>query len=304
MAIFLALPVEDPGYARGVVLVLIAGVLWSVAGLIVRLMHEANEWQILFYRSIALVITLLTYIALRNNGRLKTAFRSAGKNAVWAGVFLGTGFASWIFAMTHTTIANALFILAASPLIAAVIARIILGEPIRRLTFGCMTVAILGILVMVGEGALIGTLSGNAFALVAAFAFAIFSVTLRMGKAVDMTPAVCWAGLWATLIGGTMLALTQSGFSVSLHDALLCALLGFVQVGMGLILFTIGSRHIPAGELTLLSLTEVVLGPVWVWLGVGEVPSLYTVVGGLIVLGAIAAQALSGVRRRPPVGVM
>jgi drug/metabolite transporter (DMT)-like permease len=69
-------------------------------------------------------------------------------------------------------------------------------------------------------------------------------------------------------------------------------------------LFTIGSRHIPAGELTLLSLTEVVLGPVWVWLGVGEVPTLYTMVGGLIVLGAISAQALSGVRRRPPIGVV
>jgi drug/metabolite transporter (DMT)-like permease len=304
VAISHALPAEDPGYAKGVVLVLIAGVLWSIAGLVVRLMHEANEWQILFYRSIALVITLLTYLAVKNNGRVKAAFCSAGKNAVLAGVVLGTGFASWIFAMTHTTIANALFILAASPLMAAVVARIILGEPIRRLTLGCMFVSVLGIFVMVGEGALIGTLSGNAFALVAAFAFAVFSVTLRMGKAVDMTPAVCWAGIWATLIGGTMLTLTRSGFSVSLHDALLCALLGFVQVGMGLILFTIGSRHIPAGELTLLSLTEVVLGPVWVWLGVGEVPSLYTVIGGLIVLGAITAQALAGVRRRPPVGVM
>ncbi len=299
-----ALPIEDREYARGVALVLTAGVLWSIAGLVVRLMDDASEWQILFYRSASLIITLVAYIAIRSKGAISRAFRVAGPNAAWAGLFLGSGFACWIFAMTHTTIANALFILAASPLMAAWVAKLVLGEAIRRITLVCMVVSILGIAVMVGEGVVVGTLAGNLMALGAAVAFALFTVTLRKGKAVDMTPAVCWAGIWATLLATTMLLLTQRGFTVSVHDLLLCGLLGFVQVGIGLILFTIGSRHIPAGELTLLSLTEVVLGPVWVWLGVGEVPTLLTIVGGLIVLGAISAQALSGVRRRPPVGVV
>lgn len=299
-----ALPVEDREYVRGVVFVLAAGVLWSIAGLVVRIIDNADEWQILFYRSISLVATLLSFIAVRNRGRVATVFVTAGRNAVWAGVFLGSGFACWIFAMTHTTIANALFILAASPLMAAWVAKLVLGETIRRVTLVCMIVSILGIAIMVGEGAIVGTLSGSLFALGAAFAFALFSVTLRKGKAVDMTPAVCWAGVWGTLLAMAMISVSDSGLAVSLNDLLLCVLLGVVQVGLGLILFTLGSRHLPAGELTLLSMTEVVLGPVWVWLGVGEVPSFYTIIGGLIVLGAISAQALSGVRRRPPIGVV
>lgn len=304
MALAPAQVVQDRDYAKGVAYVLIAGVLWSIAGLVVRLIDYAGEWQILFYRSVFLVITLVAYIGVRSRGRVTTAFRTAGVNAVWAGVFLGSGFACWIFAMTHTTIANALFILAASPLMAAWVAKLVLGEAIRRITLVCMIVSVAGIAVMVGAGAVSGNLSGSLFALGAAFAFALFSVTLRKGRAVDMTPAVCWAGVWAALLAAAMLSFGQRGFSVSLHDLLLCGLLGFVQVGLGLILFTIGSRHIPAGELTLLSLTEVVLGPVWVWLGVGEVPTLYTMIGGMIVLGAISVQALSGVRRRPPIGVV
>lgn len=296
--------VQDREYATGVAFVLVAGVLWSIAGLVVRLIDSAGEWQILFYRSVCLIITLATYLCIRNRGNLAAAFRTAGINAVWAGIFLGSGFACWIFAMTHTTIASALFILAASPLMAALVAKLVLGESIRRITLICMTVSILGIAIMVGEGAVVGTLSGSLFALGAAFAFALFSVTLRKGRAVDMTPAVCWAGIWATLLAAVMILAGPRDFHVSLHDLLLCGFLGFVQVGLGLILFIIGSRHIPAGELTLLSMTEVVLGPVWVWLGVGEVPSLYTIIGGLIVLGAISAQALSGVRRRPPIGVV
>ena len=298
------LPLEDREYARGVVLVLTAGILWSIAGLVVRLMDGASEWQILFYRSVFLILALTTYIAVRNKGRVGAAFRAAGPNAVYAGLFLGSGFACWIFAMTHTTIANALFILASSPLMAAWVAKLMLGEAIRRITLICMIVSVLGIALMVGEGVVIGTLAGNLMALGASFAFALFTVTLRKGKAVDMTPAVCWAGIWGAILAAVMLIVTRHGFTVSVHDLLLCGLLGFVQVGLGLILFIIGSRHIPAGELTLLSMTEVVLGPVWVWIGVGEVPTLFTVIGGLIVLGAISAQALSGVRRRPPVGVV
>jgi DME family drug/metabolite transporter len=296
--------VQDRDYARSVALVLAAGVLWSIAGLVVRLINDANEWQILFYRSAFLIITLITYLAARNRGGLVLAFSAAGSNAVWAGLFLGLGFASWIFAMTHTTIANALFILASSPLLAALVAKLSLGEAIRRVTLVCMIVSVFGIALMVGEGVVIGTLTGNLMALGASFSFALFTVTLRKGKAVDMTPAVCWAGIWAMVLAATVLAITQRGFVVSIYDLTLCGLLGFVQVGLGLILFTIGSRHIPAGELALLSMTEVVLGPVWVWIGVGEVPTHFTIVGGLIVLGAISAQALSGVRRRPPVGVV
>ena len=145
---------------------------------------------------------------------------------------------------------------------------------------------------------------GNLCGLGAALAFAAFAVTLRRGRAVDMTPAVCWAGIWGLLIGAFMIWFSGLSYSVTLNDLALCAVMGVVQVGLGLILFTAGSRYLPAAELTLLSLTEVVLGPIWVWLGVGEIPSLLTVIGGAVVLGAVAAQAIYSVRRRPPIGVV
>lgn len=305
MAISERMVTHDEHYARGVLLVLIAGGFWSIAGLVVRLMHHATEWQILFYRSGALVITLLVYIEVQNRGNLFAAFKQAGDYAVLAGAFLSIGFTCWIFAMTHTTIANALFVLSAAPFLAAIFARFFIGERVQSSTWLFMFLASLGVAVMVGEGIAGGTLAGNLYALGAATGFAAFSVTLRKGKAVDMTPAVCWAGIWATLIGALMLFGTHHGFALSTHDVLLCGLLGFVQVGLGLILFTAGSRYVPAAEITLLSLTEVVLGPIWVWLGVGETPSQLTLLGGAIVLIAIVAQAIHGVRKkRPPVGVV
>ena len=284
-------------YTRSIVLVLTAGCLWSIAGLVVRLIDNATEWHILFYRSLALMATLLIYIVISSRGKWLKTFLDAGPASVLAGIFLGTAFSSWIFAMTHTTVANALFVLSAAPFMAAVIARIVLKERVKPVTWLCMSAAVVGISVMVGEGALIGTLSGNLLALGAAFGFACFSVILRAGRAVDMTPAVCWAGVWGTTLASGMLGLTQTNMGISQHDLLLCSLMGVVQVGLGLILFTIGSRHVPAGELNLLSLTEVMLGPVWVWIVVDETPGFYTLVGGAIVLGAIVAQALFGIFR-------
>ena len=294
----------DPAYTRGVALALLAGVFWSIAGLVVRLIDDADEWQILFYRSLTLVLVLVAYIALRNCGRIVPAFKAAGGQAALAGVFLSVAFTCWIFAMTHTTIANALFVLSASPFIAALLARLVLGERVRRITLLCMGASVLGIGVMVAEGIMLGTLWGNLFALGAAAGSAAFSVALRVGRAVDMTPAVCWAGVWAGVFAGIVVLASARSFQLSAHDLAMCALMGSVQVGFGLILYTIGSRHVPAAELSLLSLTEVVLGPILVWLGVGEVPGFYTLVGGAIVLGAIAAQAISGIRRRPPVAVV
>ena len=291
-------PSHDNLYARGIVLVLLAGTAWSIAGLVVRLMHDVSEWQILLYRSLGLVVTLLAFIAIRSAGAVVHAFRAAGATAASGGLVLSGAFACWIFAMTHTTIANALFVLAAAPFIAAFLACIFLREPVRPVTLACMLTALAGIGLMVGEGIAVGSLAGNLFALGAATGFAGFSVILRAGRARDMTPAVCWAGLWGTALAAAMVGLGARGFAVSAHDLALCLLLGAVQVGLGLILYTIGSRQVPAGELALLSMTEVVLGPIWVWLGVGEVPSLYTLVGGAIVLGAITAQGIVGVRRQ------
>ena len=293
----------DPDYAKGVVLVALAGVFWSLGGLLIRLIETASGWQIVLFRSIALVLTLSLIIALRHRGRLVAAFRQVGWNGVAAGSMLAGGFIGFVLALQHTSVANAVFMLGASPFFAAFLGRLVLGETIRRATSLAMAAALVGILIMVGGGLMIGTIRGNLLALGASLGFAIFSVLLRRGRERDMLPCVVIAGAIAAsialpvvLAGAPSLA---SALVLSPRDLALCAAMGVVQVGCGLTVYTLGARHVPVAELTLLSLTELALAPIWVWLAVNEVPSGYTLVGGAIIVVAITAQALSGDRRRP-----
>lgn len=293
--------ISERDYRKGVLLVILAGTMWSIAGVVIRLMENIHEWQILFYRSTALVITLLIYLSLTTRGGLLKGFVSAGTSACLAGLFLGCTFAMWIFAITHTTVASALFILSSAPFIAAILGKYILGEQVSLKTWGLMIIAAAGVAVMVLEGYRVGGLDGNLYALGAATGFAVYSVILRKGRQNDMTPAVCWAGIWGMVFGFTMIMLSsQLDFKVSSHDLTLCAVLGVFQVGLGLIIYTAGSKYLPAVELTLLSLIEIILGPIWVWMFIGEVPTRFTLVGGVIVLLAIVLQSILGRSRVKP----
>jgi drug/metabolite transporter (DMT)-like permease len=287
-------------------LVVLAGALMSMGGIGVRLIESAGAWQILFYRSLALIATLLVVLATRNRGDLPGAFRGAGAPAVVAGFCLSVAFSGFIFSLGYTTVANTLFLLAASPFLAAVIGLLVLGEAVRRATWLAMAVALAGIGTMVWEGFARGNPLGDLTALLSALGFAGFTVALRWGKTRDMQPAVSWAALFTIVVAGLTIALGGNGdFMISARDLGLCAIMGAVQIGAGLTVYTAGSRHMPAAELALLALTEVVLGPVWVWLGIGETPSLATLLGGAIVLGAIVGNALGGLRRwRPPIGAV
>ena len=284
-------------------LVALAGVFWSLGGLLIRLIEAANGWQIVLFRALALALTLTLIIALRHRGRLIHAFRDAGWNGAAAGIVLSGGFVGWVLALHHTTVANATFMLGASPFFGALLGRLVLGEPLRRSTALVMALALAGVLVMVGGGIVLGAIRGNLLALGASLSFAMFSVLLRRGRGHDMLPCVAIAGAASALIalpvvlaGASSLA---SALVLSPRDFALCAVMGAVQVGGGLTLFTLGARHVPVAELTLLSLTELALAPIWVWLAVGEVPSGSTLLGGAIIVTAITYQALSGTRRRP-----
>jgi DME family drug/metabolite transporter len=306
-AVDAALGAESAGYARGLALVALAGVFWSLGGILVRWIDTASAWQIIFYRSLALVLTLLAIIALRHRGRVGAAFVAAGWNGVAAGACLAAGFVGFILALHHTTVANTLFVLGASPLFAALLGRWLLGEAVRRATWLAIALASCGITIMVAGGLVLGTLPGNLLALAASLSFAMFSVLLRRGRESDMLPCVGYAGMISAVIAALVVAglsepVSPPLFAIGARDLALCFAMGVVALGLGLTCFTLGARHVPAVEMALLSLTELVLGPLWVWLGVGEVPSRYTAAGGAIVLAAISYQALSGARRRrtPP----
>ncbi len=287
-------------YRQGVLLVLLAGACWSSMGIGIKLMTQANVWQILFYRSVALAPFLLVIIALRSRGRPLETIRNVGIAGVLGGFGLVFAFAGGIFAIQTTTVANAMFLFAAAPFFAALLGRFLLGESVRMATWIAMVVAGVGIAIMVAEGISLGRAQGNIAALLAAFGFASFAVALRWKKLEDMMPAVFLGGVFSIAVAGVACMWGGYGFAVPARDLLIALALGVFQVGAGLTIFTIGSKSVPAAELALLSMSEVVLAPIWVWIFLGETVGIYTLTGGAIVMAAIAGNAVSGLRRRPP----
>ncbi|MCP4331510.1 MAG: DMT family transporter [Gammaproteobacteria bacterium] len=297
----MAARLESPNisYVSGVVLVLLAGVFWSSMGVGIRLIEEANVWQILFYRSIALAIFLFCIITYKSGFRPVAAIRSAGIAGVIGALGLVVAFSGGVYAIQTTTVANAMFLFAAAPFLAAVFGWIILREEVRKATWVAMIFASIGIAIMVINGFAAGRLVGNLSAIGSAFGFAVFSIALRWGKLEDMLPAVFLAGVIAFVTAGMICLAKGYSFALPRSDIGIAITLGYLQVGMGLVIYTVGSKVVPAAELTLLSMTEVLLGPFWVWIFMGESVSFYTLFGGSVLMMAIAGNALSGLRRKP-----
>ena len=287
-------------YRQGVALVLIAGACWSFMGLGVRLMEAATSWQILFYRSLSLGVFLVLVLAIRGRGRPIQVMRRAGLSSLLGGLALVLAFCGSIFAIRNTTVANAMFLFATAPFMAAGLGLLILKESVRRATWIAMSIGGLGVAIMVAEGLALGHFLGNAAAVLSAFGFALFTIALRWQHKEDMLPAVCLGGFFTAAVAGVMCLTTDQGLAVPLHDALLALVLGVGQLGLGMTLFTYGSKAVPAAELALLAMSEVVLGPLWVWLALGETAGLWTLLGGAVLMAAMAGNALSGLRRKPP----
>ena len=286
-------------YRSGVVLVLAAGICWSTIGLGVRHIEIANVWQILFFRSLALTPLLLLVMTLRARGNPFSVIYNAGLAGIFGGISLVFAFSGGILAIQTTTVANAMFLFAAAPFFAAVLGWIALGEHVRKATWVSMGCALLGIFLMVWEGFSLGRIIGNVSALISALGFAAFTISLRWRKLEDMMPAAFLAGIFAIVAAGIICQIKGYGFSIPTHDIGLAMAMGIFQVGAGLILYTLGSKVVPSAELALLAMTEVVFGPFWVWLFLGETIGGYTFLGGGVLLLAITGNALSGLRRKP-----
>lgn len=287
-----------PTYRSGVFLVLLAGSIWSTTGLMIRLMEEAQTWQILFYRSIGMLPVLGFYISWRSKYHLLTIVRKAGVPAAVGGMGLVFAFAGGIFAIQSTTVANAVFLFATAPFFTAILGRIILREPVRRTTAVAIFVACLGMAIMFREGLAAGQMIGNLAAISSAMGFAVFTIALRWHKLEDMLPAVLLSGVFAFFTALMMCRLLNQPIILSAWDTGVSLFMGAFQLGLGLSIYTFGSKAVPAAELALMSMTEVLLAPVWVWLFMRESASLWTFIGGAVLMAAIAGNALSGIRRR------
>jgi len=279
-------------YGYGVTLVIIGGLFLSTSGILIRNIETASGWQILFYRGLTFSLTLFLLLLLRYRTGTVTAFRAIGKPGLWAALVLGLGSICYIFAILLTTVANAVFIIGAAPLATAFVAWLVLGERTSRFGIIAMLVSLTGIGLMFADGLLEGRWAGNVAALGVVASFVVFLLIVRGKRSTDMLPATCLSGI----VMAGVAALFLKSFVISNHDLVIAILMGCLQFGIGFWCFTVASRYIMASEVALFSLTESILGPIWVWIGVGEKPSWLTLVGSAVVLVSVVAYCVNGIR--------
>lgn len=290
-------------YGQGVALVLAAGTLWSLMGLGLRQIEAATVWQILFWRSVGMVPVLLAFIWWSSGGHPLQQILKVGIAGAIGGFGLVFAFAGAIYAIQTTTIANAVFLFTASPFVAAVLGWIILGERVKPWTWAAIALAVVGMYLMVREGLAMGALVGNLAALLSAAGFGAFTVCLRWGRVKHMLPVSMLGGVFSVIVAGAVLAVRGEPIVPSGWDIAISAGIGAVILALGMVMYTLGSRVIPAAELTLLSLIEVLLAPIWVFALLGETASAATFLGGGVLLAAVALNAVMGARAPRDQGV-
>ena len=276
--------------------VVFAGLLWSFGPLVVRNMDDPGliPWQYLFARGLVIFFLLNIYLFFDEGIEFYKNYLRIGIAGIIGGVGLGTAMITFIWSITNTSAAITLLCLSAMPFITALLGFLFLKEKIRPSVWGAIFVASIGVAIMAFDSVSIGSLNGLIYGLASALGFSIFSVSLRWKKETPKFTTVAVAGLFCCLFSIAILIQKDLNFLSSSKNQGLFALHGTL-VCLGLILYSIGSKNLPAAELTLLSLTEVIGGIFWVWipiLGINEIPTNNTIIGGFLIFMAIIYYSL------------
>jgi drug/metabolite transporter (DMT)-like permease len=269
---------------KAIPIVLIAGILWSFGPLVVRHMEDPHlvPWQYIFGRGLTIFIILNLYLYFEEGINFYKNYKKIGLSGIIGGSGLGIAMITFIYSITNTSAAITLLCLAAMPFFTALLAFLFLKEKISFNVWISIIIATFGIIIMAIGSSDQNTLIGFIFGITSSIGFSIFSVTLRWRRETPKFTTVAFAGFFCFVFSAiiiltndlTFLSSSYNGAMFSLHGTLVC---------LGLILYSIGSKAIPAAELTLLSLTEVIGGIFWVWLpifGINEIPSTNTIIGG------------------------
>lgn len=275
---------------RHYVFAITAPVFWSLAGVVVKSLEQATEWQINFYRCLSLTLFVAAVTLIRYRRSTLTVLRMGGLKTIISGALLSGAMLCNVVALKYTTVAVAVFVMAAAPILAALLGRLFLGEEVRARVWVSIVLAILGIGIMVGGRLQIGDTLGVAVAILGIVFFGIYAVSLRVGKNVDMTPAVFFGGAIGTAVSFSVSIGTGAGLVIPWIEAMWCTLLGVVQLGLGSVLFALAAQGVPAVQLTLFALGEPLLAPLWVWLMLDDLPTMTTLIGGAVLFAALALQ--------------
>lgn len=278
-------------HGRAVMLMIVTTVLWSTAGVMTRQLHAASGVDMTFWRSIFSALFVAAVLLWQENGQVFAKVRASGRLGVLSGLMWGVMFCCFMLALKMTTVANTLIVMSVSPLLTALFAWLFLRQHVAARTWLAIAVASIGIVWMFASG--ISSLGGRhaagmMMALGVPLAASINVIAIKkagQGKAegIDLVPAVLLGSLFSAL---AMLPLAWP-LHISLHDLAILAALGFFQLGLPCMMMVIAARSLSAPEISLLALLEVLLGPIWAWLGAGEVPAHQTLIGGAVVLTAL-----------------
>ena len=265
-------------------LMVLGSIIISFAGLIIKGMDTAGPLQISLYRGLALAFIILLILLLRYQANTLRKITGVGWSGILAGILLASAGICFIQAITSTTVAATLFILASIPFISAFLARILLNERVSVQTLITMIIAGFGISLMMVSGIRSNSFYGTLMALITAFCFSGYAIILRKNKYIEMLPSVLISGLVICLV---CLSLLGKDIAISWLDLLKCVLLGSIISFIPNSLFIYASKYLIAAELTLFMLFEFALGPFWVWLFIDEVPAFRTLTGGSCVIMAV-----------------
>ena len=287
--------------------VLLAGIFWSFGALVVRYIEDARSvpWQYLFFRGFTIFLLINFYLFVKEGKSFINNYKKIDLSIIVGGMGFATAFIGFIWSITHTSAAVTLMMLAAMPFITAILGYIFLKEKVSSTTLISIIVAAVGITFMAFNSSKAGTLFGLVLGLLSSLGFSIASVSLRWNKRTPTFTTVSLAGLFCAIISFAVLMISEQSFFTTFRNSSLSALHGTL-VCSGLILYTIGSKKLPAADLTLLSLTEVLGGIFWVWLpifGINEVPTTNTIIGGFIITFAILYYSLNTKRNRRFIGL-
>ncbi|MDP6786695.1 MAG: DMT family transporter [Rhodospirillales bacterium] len=276
-------------HLRGLMLSTAGMVILSPDALLLRLVGNADIWAVIFYRTLFMACTIALGLLVHYRRRFLTAFRQIGWLGLASAALLAASNFGFVGAITHTTVTNTLVILATTPLFSAVFGWLVMGEKVRLRTWLSILAAIAGIVVIFHDSLGMGNWLGDLMALGVAFVWGLNLVVVRMAGRRDMTPALCVSGFLSAAIA---FPLSSDPGAINTHDLVVLAILGCLVLPLAFGLFIRGTHYVPAAEVALLAPIETVLGPIWVWIGVGEVPSVASLVGGAIVLSAILVNSI------------
>jgi drug/metabolite transporter (DMT)-like permease len=286
-----------PAAGRGAVLVAFAAVCWSTGALIARLV-TTTPWTTSLWRSVFAALFLALVLSIVRRRSIIGQWRDGGRPVLAIAACMAVASTCFIFSLAYTSVANTLMLMSTGPYVAGLLGWVVLGERVRLRTWLTMGVAFAGVVVMVssssGRG---GAMLGDLLAIVMACSFAIATVLVRRHPEISMAPA---AALATTITALVALPLADP-FATAPRDLLLLAFFGIGQFGAGFLFFMAGARLIPVAQTALISMLEVVLGPLWVWLVLSEQPGAASLVGGALILASLLANTLAELvsMRRP-----